>query len=150
MIYCKVCGNEFEAKAENHYVSRDNVKLGLSVVVSDNEAPLYDTFDCPYCGCQYVAQQRKRAVMESVTVEEEKEIEVEEEEEVEEDSKPRCFGNFEEEESEECCECELIEECVKEEYRMKTATVQKTVKLPNKMAVTTREYKKGNEDKQDQ
>ena len=184
-----MCGKEFEAKAENHYVSRDNMKSGFATAISDNEVPLYDTFDCPHCGCQYVAQQRKRAVVESVTVEEEKEIEVEEE--VEEDSKPRCFGNFEEEQSEYCDGRKVNEDCVREEYkgRMKpfkkpkcfgnyagddddedmkeecdsfcnfkseckkekekaNKRVQKTVKLPSKMAVTTMEYKKENENEQ--
>lgn len=75
MLHCRVCGKEFEAKAANHYVSRDNMKSGLATAISDNEIPLYDTFDCPHCGCQYVAQQRKRAVVESVLVEEEAEAE---------------------------------------------------------------------------
>lgn len=60
MLKCKICGKEFEANLERHYISRDNGKSGFSVLVSDYEVKLYDTFDCPACGCQLIAQERKR------------------------------------------------------------------------------------------
>lgn len=80
MLKCKICGKEFEANLERHYISRDNGKSGLSVLVSDCEVQLYDTFDCPACGCQLIAQERKRLYAEKceLTIEEETEI-VEEE-----------------------------------------------------------------------
>lgn len=58
MLKCKVCGQEFQAKAENHYISRDNVRTEL--FASCDEVRIYDTFDCPVCASQYVAQERKR------------------------------------------------------------------------------------------
>lgn len=63
MIVCNVCGKEFEPKIENHYESRDNLQKGLAKAFADQEPQIYDTFDCPYCGSQYVAQPRKRAVV---------------------------------------------------------------------------------------
>ncbi len=61
MLKCKICGCEFHAVNEKHYISRDNRKIGLAVVVSSElEATLYDTYDCPACGCQVTAQERKR------------------------------------------------------------------------------------------
>lgn len=61
MLECKVCGCKFNAVAEKHYISRDNGKTGLAIAFSSNaEEGLYDTFDCPMCGCQVVAKERKR------------------------------------------------------------------------------------------
>lgn len=61
MIKCKVCGCEFTPVIDKHYVSKDNDKTGLNTVFSKEEVNLYDTFDCPACGCQIIAQERKRA-----------------------------------------------------------------------------------------
>ncbi len=61
MLRCKICGCEFNAVKERHYISRDNGKVGLTAAFGSNpEDKLYDTFDCPDCGCQIVAQERKR------------------------------------------------------------------------------------------
>lgn len=61
MLECKICGCKFNAVLEKHYVSRDNGKTGLAVAFgSSNEESLYDTFDCPACGCQVIAKERKR------------------------------------------------------------------------------------------
>lgn len=60
MLKCKICGCEFNAVKERHYISRDNGKIGLTTMFGSNpENRLYDTFDCPVCGCQIVAQERK-------------------------------------------------------------------------------------------
>ena len=102
MLKCKICGKEFEANLDRHYVARDNGKTGLTVAISNYEEKLYDAFDCPACGCQVVAQERKRQyiVPNEVAANEE-----------EEDEKPDCFGNFEEEESDDCEDCEFVHEC---------------------------------------
>lgn len=60
MLKCKICGKEFEANIVGHYVSRDCEKTGIVEALSGNEARLFDTFDCPHCGCQVVVQERKR------------------------------------------------------------------------------------------
>lgn len=61
MLECKVCGCKFNAIVEKHYIARDNGKTGLAVAFgSTNEESLYDAFDCPMCGCQVVAKERKR------------------------------------------------------------------------------------------
>lgn len=59
-IKCKICGCEFVPVIEKHYVSRDCGKTGLSETFNHSEEKLYDTFDCPACGCQIIAQERKR------------------------------------------------------------------------------------------
>lgn len=61
MLECKVCGTKFSAIIENHYVARDNGKTGFAVALGSNdEECLYDAFDCPTCGCQVIAKERKR------------------------------------------------------------------------------------------
>lgn len=61
MLKCKICGTEFPAVKERHYVARDNGKIGLSSAFGSNdEEKIYDSFDCPLCGSQIIAQERKR------------------------------------------------------------------------------------------
>lgn len=61
MATCGICGRQFELKADDRYISRDSGKTGLFAGLStQNEEQLYDTFDCPHCGCQNVAQKRNR------------------------------------------------------------------------------------------
>ena len=57
---CKICGKDFELKLDNHYVSRDNETHGIVNAIRSEEENIFDTFDCPYCGCQNIIQQRKR------------------------------------------------------------------------------------------
>lgn len=62
MLECKVCGTKFNAIVEKHYIARDNSKTGLAVAFGSNsEESLYDAFDCPMCGCQVIAKERKRS-----------------------------------------------------------------------------------------
>ena len=64
MLKCKVCGQEFTAKLDWHYISRDCGKVGvIAALQSNQEECIYDTFDCPACGCQCVAQERRRAAV---------------------------------------------------------------------------------------
>ena len=60
-IKCNICECEFIPEKDKHYISRDEIKTGLSTVVGGLEEKMYDTFDCPQCGCQMVIQERKRA-----------------------------------------------------------------------------------------
>ena len=63
MIECKVCGCKFNPVKQNHYIVRDNERASslIATFSSDVESTLYDAFNCIQCGCQIVAQQRKRA-----------------------------------------------------------------------------------------
>ena len=63
MLECKVCGCKFILFKYSHYIARDNEKTGslANVFSADAESTLYDAFNCIQCGCQIVAQQRKRA-----------------------------------------------------------------------------------------
>ena len=80
MIKCNVCGYEFKPIFEEHYISRDNNETGLAAAIKGNEVSLYDTFDCPECGCQIIAQKRKRGYIEHTSSEDEsKEEEYEDE-----------------------------------------------------------------------
>lgn len=60
MLECKVCGTKFNAIIERHYLARDNGKTGL-----------YDAFDCPMCGCQVIAKERKREYIPFISTDEE-------------------------------------------------------------------------------
>ena len=60
MIKCKVCGCEFVPVIGKHYIARDNGESGVSTILKNVEGNLYDTFDCPDCGCQIIVQERKR------------------------------------------------------------------------------------------
>lgn len=60
-LKCKICECEFVPEKENHYISRDEVKVGLYTLAGGMEEKIYDTFDCPQCGCQVIAQERKRS-----------------------------------------------------------------------------------------
>ena len=60
MLKCKICGTEFPAIEERHYIARDNSRTGAVVVISKDEEKIYDAYDCPMCGSQIIAQERKR------------------------------------------------------------------------------------------
>ena len=60
MLKCKVCGTEFPAIEERHYIARDNSRTGAVVAISKDEEKIYDSYDCPMCGSQIIAQERKR------------------------------------------------------------------------------------------
>ena len=63
-IKCKVCGAEFPAIRERHYVSRETTKTGFVAMLGSTAKPglydLYDSYDCPNCGCQINVQGRNR------------------------------------------------------------------------------------------
>lgn len=49
---CKICGKDFELKKENRYVVKN---VSVSGLFTRN---VYESFDCPYCGCQNVVNER--------------------------------------------------------------------------------------------
>ena len=56
MLKCKICGTEFPAIKERHYIATNNVStLVLSPLLEKEERKVYDCFDCPTCGCQVIA-----------------------------------------------------------------------------------------------
>jgi DNA-directed RNA polymerase subunit RPC12/RpoP len=60
MAKCVVCNKDFELIKENRYTSRNEGRTGISAIAGGSEETLYDTFDCPHCGCQNIMQERKR------------------------------------------------------------------------------------------
>ena len=81
-LKCKICECEFVPEKKAHYIARTDGKTGaVSMFQSNDETGLFDAFDCPQCGCQVIAQERKRTLYigENVkTDEEEPEEETEE------------------------------------------------------------------------
>lgn len=59
-IKCKICESEFPPIIERHYISRDEGRIGPLANLNKAEEKVYDTYDCPVCGCQVVVQERKR------------------------------------------------------------------------------------------
>lgn len=58
---CPTCGSEIILVNEDHYIARDDGKVGMmSAFTSNDETQLYDAFDCKRCGCQLIIQKRKR------------------------------------------------------------------------------------------
>lgn len=72
MIKCKICGCEFVPVIDKHYIAKDNGEFGMSAVFKRTEDNIYDAFDCPSCGCQIIAQGRKRKLIDISISEEEK------------------------------------------------------------------------------
>lgn len=62
-LKCKICECEFVPEKKEHYISRDEVKFGLSNLTGGMEEKIYDTFDCPQCGCQNIMCERKRSLI---------------------------------------------------------------------------------------
>ena len=61
-LKCKICECEFVPEKKEHYVARTDGKTGVvSMLQSNDETGLFDAFDYPQCGCQVIAQERKRA-----------------------------------------------------------------------------------------
>lgn len=60
MTTCKVCGRDFPLVAEDHYVSKEAGKVGIAAIAGGLAPILWDSFDCPHCGCQNRMQQRNR------------------------------------------------------------------------------------------
>lgn len=60
-LKCKICGTEFPPIKERHYISRDLTKTGLAAAFGSSDEPaMFDSYDCPCCGSQVIAQPRKR------------------------------------------------------------------------------------------
>ena len=62
MTTCKICGRDFPLLAEEHYVSKEPGKTGLAFFAGGDDPALWDSFDCPHCGCQNRMQKRNRLV----------------------------------------------------------------------------------------
>lgn len=61
-LKCPICDTEFIPEFKNHYISRNDTRTSTisTAFISSDEPILYDTFDCPQCGCQVRPQERKR------------------------------------------------------------------------------------------
>lgn len=62
-LTCGICGGIFPVDKSMHYVSRDENVTGLASIKRKEESTLYDSFDCPICGCQNRLQVRKYTYM---------------------------------------------------------------------------------------
>lgn len=78
-LKCKICDCEFVPEKKEHYVARTDGKTGVvSMFQSNDETGLFDAFDCPQCGCQVIAQERKRSFYMGENIKEEETEESEE------------------------------------------------------------------------
>lgn len=59
MRTCTVCGRDFFLLAEDHYITIEGEKLGLSAIVGEVQ-DIHDAMDCPHCGCQQILCKRER------------------------------------------------------------------------------------------
>lgn len=59
-IKCDVCGFSFYPMQDDHYISREEETNGAITAITNKEVNLYDTFDCPQCGCQKIVARRLR------------------------------------------------------------------------------------------
>lgn len=68
---CNVCGRDFDLLKSLHYISRNGevVLSGLSALAGskEDESTIYDSFDCPFCGCQNIIQERKRVSFDEIS-----------------------------------------------------------------------------------
>lgn len=60
MATCTVCGRNFPLIIEEHYISKEPGKTGIAAIAGGTAPMLWDSFDCPHCGCQNRVQQRNR------------------------------------------------------------------------------------------
>ena len=60
MATCRVCGREFPLIIEEHYISKEPGKTGFAAIAVGTAPMLWDSFDCPHCGCQNNIQPRYR------------------------------------------------------------------------------------------
>ena len=61
MTTCKICGRDFPLISEEHYISKEAGKMGFAALAGGPAPVLFDSFDCPHCGCQNNMQQRNRS-----------------------------------------------------------------------------------------
>lgn len=61
-VVCEVCGSDIELESYRRYSVSEHLhaKLFDLKTAQPENARLYDAFDCPVCGCQYVAKERLR------------------------------------------------------------------------------------------
>lgn len=112
---CKVCGNSFELLKENWYLSSDKRENA-----EEDNVTIYDTFDCPVCGCQNVIQERKRKFIIQVPPKGSLSNSVEQEttcgkdnDEDDDEEKPSCYGHYDDGDDLDCGCCTCAESCVK-------------------------------------
>lgn len=58
LLKCDICGLEFAPNKRTHYIARDNTGI-----LGGPEPTYYDAFDCPVCGRQIIAGERKRSAV---------------------------------------------------------------------------------------
>ena len=95
VLICNVCGAKIEPIKSAHYIARNEGTAGVAAAISKQEETLYDAFDCPVCGCQYIAQERKRTLYDVICADEpsdDTETSDKTEETSDKEEKPECKG----------------------------------------------------------
>lgn len=90
IVVCAVCGAKLELNKLYHYIARDDGVTGVTTVFTkEQEETIYDAFDCPVCGCQYIAKERKRALFDVICSDE---LYDDDAETSDKEEKPECKG----------------------------------------------------------
>ena len=64
-VFCEVCGSEIEFKTFRRYEVLEHITYNFLLqkpIETPGNARMYDAFDCPVCGCQFIAKERLRSV----------------------------------------------------------------------------------------
>lgn len=123
MYRCKVCGEEFLLKSESRYIAE---KPKSEIAMAFSATKIYECFDCPYCGCQNIVNERYmnyKNTLAGMAVDEKESEEV-----------PDCLGEYKGEDK--CEECERNVDCLKETVLEAQNTLDKykdggLLKFPN-------------------
>jgi len=59
-VCCEVCGGIYRPEKSQHYIARGKDTAGVFDKLTKGEVSIYDAYDCPHCGAQMIAQERKR------------------------------------------------------------------------------------------
>lgn len=61
-VVCDVCGADIKLESFRRYSVLEHLSASLfnAKTLQPEIARVYDAFDCPVCGCQYVAKERLR------------------------------------------------------------------------------------------
>lgn len=68
-IECKVCGSKFDYDISKVYQTRESVETGIKAAISGGIEPkIFDTIDCPNCGCQNYLAVRQRTYIQNTNL----------------------------------------------------------------------------------
>ena len=101
MHKCTVCSRVFELRKENRYIAEAKKTTSLLMLATGTDSVLYDTVDCPYCGCQQILHARERVFVEEASI-----VDCEGEPEELCEKCQECANKDRYQDEEPCCDCD--------------------------------------------